>query len=755
MTNVLRKLSGWVGAVACASLLAACGGGGGSPGATPNNPDPTAPKAASIVVSSSAGTIASSGQDGTEVALTALVKDANNRAVPGATVVFKASSGSISTNNGVTNSDGLVTEKLSTKGDSSLRDIKITASVNGVTSNEIVVKVVQATQSLTLTTDSGTLSSSGASGSEVTVTALVRDSNNSVMPGVRVDLAADSGSLTTGTRITDPRGIVTEKLSIGGDAASRVIKVTASIAGLAPVTTSVSVVGTVLKVTANATVNVNSSTDVTVKLTDGAGNALPNKAVTFSSTANTLTVKGGGAAVTDAVGQLTLSYTASTVPASGKDTITVRAMGEAASTDVVVSAANFTVRTVSGALVANINSCIPLLVHSDNGGTPTAGAVLVSSSRGTVYTDAGCTSAQSAGVALSGGEAVLYVQATSPGVATLTANIVNGGTTQSVLEFVAPLLGTSTITVQSDPAVVGANTPGSTTQQATIRAVVRDGTAANNLVKNALVTFSIVSDASGGSLSQPALVATGNDGAATVSYVAGTAATALDGVVIRAQLQGASTASATTRLTVSKKSLFISAGTGREVSLPNSTTYAKDYSVFVTDASGNAVPGVNVTASVWPRHFRKGALVFPGTEGPWQLPFRIDSVNGVNTVVLPFACPNEDANKNGVLDSGEDRNGNSRLDPGIPVIVTSSGTTDASGRAVVTLTYSRDRALWLGVDLTIRGQVSGSEATYVAYIPILPGAASDYSDSKAAPPGAISPYGESQFFQAADCNNTN
>jgi hypothetical protein len=753
MTNVFfRKLSGWMGALACASLLAACGGGGGSPGATPNNPDPNAPKAASVTVTASAGTIASSGQDGTEVTLTALVRDSNNRAVPGATVVFKASSGAISSSGGVTDANGAITEKLSTKGDSSLRDIKITASVGGVTSPEITVKVVQATQTLTLTTDSGTLSSSGAAGTEVTVTALVRDSNNSVMPGVRVDLAADSGSLTTGSRVTDAQGRVTEKLSTGGDPTSRTIKVTGSIAGITPVTASVAVVGTTLKVTANSTVNVGTSTDVSVKLTDSAGNALSNKTVTFSSGANSLAVKGGGAAVTDAAGQLILSYTAATVPTGGKDTITVRAMGEAASTDVVVSAANFTIKTVSGATVANINTCVPLIVHSDNGGTPTSGSVIVGSSRGSVYTDAGCATVQTSGVALSNGDAVVYVRATSPGVATLTANVVGGGTTQGSLEFVAPLLGSATITLQADPAVVGTNTPGSTSQQATIRAVVRDGTAANNLVKNALVTFSIVTDASGGTLTQPALVATGSDGTATVNYVAGSAATALNGVVIRGQLQGASTASNTTSLTVSKKSLFISAGTGREVGVTFPTTYTKDYSVFVTDASGNPVSGVNITASVLPRHYRKGSLVFPGSDGPWQLP--TDDVPPP-TIVLPYACPNEDVNKNGILDSGEDRNGNGSLEPGIPVTVTANTITDAGGRAVVTLTYPRDRALWLGVDLTIRGQVSGSEATYIAYIPTLQGAAADYSDQKIAPPGLASPYGQVNTYSASDCTNPN
>ncbi|MGO4469840.1 Ig-like domain-containing protein, partial [Pseudoduganella sp. RAF53_2] len=195
--QALRKLSGWVGAFAAASLLAACGGGGGSPGTNANGQQPS--KAATVVLSASSGTIASSGQDGTEVTLTAIVKDSNNNTLPNETVSFKSSSGNISNTNRISDANGVVTEKLNVKGDTSLRDITITASAGGATSNAVTVKVVSATQTLTLTTDAGTLQSAGAAGSEVTVTALVKDSNNSVMAGVPVTLSADSGSLTNGS----------------------------------------------------------------------------------------------------------------------------------------------------------------------------------------------------------------------------------------------------------------------------------------------------------------------------------------------------------------------------------------------------------------------------------------------------------------------------------------------------------------------------------------------------------------------------
>jgi len=751
MTNVVfRKLSGWVGALACAGLLAACGGGGGSPGATPNNPNPNAPKVSSVVVTSNATQLASSGQAGTEVTLTALVKDANNTAVAGATVSFAASSGAVGTISGVSDASGIVTAKLSTGGDPSLRVITVTASSGGVTSQAITVNVVQATQTLTLTTDSGTLQSSGAT--DVTVTALVRDSNNAVMPNVKVTLSADSGTLTTSSTLTDSKGVVTAKLSTGGDATTRVIKITGNLDGVPPVNASVTVSGTSVKVSANATVNLNTNTDVSVKVTDSAGHALANKPVTFASNvANSLTVSGGGAAVTDAAGQLTLTYRVNTLPVGGEDVIVVRSMGESNSAKVSISASNFTV--TSSQAISNINNCVSVKVHSDINGSPSSGNVTLGISRGVVYTDA-CTSAGSTKALDVLGEATFWVQAPNPGVATLSASIPGGGISQSSIEFIAPLLPTATITLQVDPAVVGTNTAGSTAEQATVRAIVRDGSPANNLVKDALVTFSIDSDSSGGKLSLPIQVSTGSDGVASVSYIAGSAATALNGVQIRGRLQGASTATNVATLTVSKKSLFISAGTGRDVGLPDSETYTKTYSVLVTDASGNAVPSVNITASVLPRHYRKGKLFFPGSDGPWQLP--VQNITGA----LPFPCLNEDVNNNGVLDAGEDTNTNGKLDPGIPVSVTSGGVTDASGRTLVTLRYARGNALWLGVDLTIRGSVSGSEAVYVAYIPQLQGLATDYSDAKVAPPGLTSPWGEGNpmptgNFTALDCKNPN
>ena len=724
----MKKFAGWLVMVVCAGLVAACGGGGGSPGTNGNGVAPS--RAATVELQAGAATIASSGADGTEVTLTAIVKDSGGNALANETVSFSASSGTVTSTNRVTNASGQVVEKLSVKGDTSLRKITVTASAGGKTSAPVTIDVVNAVPSVSLTTDAGTLASAGTAGNEVNIVALVRDANNTVMPGVAVDLKADSGSLTLTTRTTNAQGIVTEKLGTGGDPTSRTIKVTATVAGAAPVTALVTVTGNRLTINAAPTINVGASADITVKLVDSAGNALVGKPVAFSSNANSLTVKGGGAAVTNAAGQLILTYAAS---GGSADVVTVRAMGETASAGIAINSSSFGIRVLdaNGNVVttAAIGGCQNVAVT----GGPASGSVTVSTSRGTVYSNATCTSVLAAPLPLVSGAASAYVNATGPGVATLTASAA-GLTTQTDLEFVAPLTTLATITVQADPAVIGVNTAGSTTQQSTLRAVVRDGTAQNNLVKNATVAFSILSDPSGGVLTQPSVVTTGADGAATASFIAGTTASPLNGVQIQARLIGGSGAAAVASLTVAQKSLFISAGTGNVVGVPNTATYQQDYAVIVSDAAGNAVPGVRLTASVLPASYYKGRLGYTLPQGPWE-------------PVSYTPCANEDLNNNGILDSGEDFNNNGRLEPGIPLTVTPSVTTDARGQATVSLVYPRDRVYWLDINLTIRGQANGTEATYTSLVHLM-GLSTDYGNQTITPPGVVSPYGV-----ATSCSN--
>ena len=74
--------------------------------------------------------------------------------------------------------------------------------------------------------------------------------------------------------------------------------------------------------------------------------------------------------------------------------------------------------------------------------------------------------------------------------------------------------------------------------------------------------------------------------------------------------------------------------------------------------------------------------------------------------------------------------------------------TDASGIAEATITYPKNYATWTELTLEGRSGVAGNDPPTTATF-FLPGLASDYSDLTVAPPGAISPFG-----QSATCADT-
>ncbi|MCG2584913.1 Ig-like domain-containing protein [Massilia sp. TS11] len=802
-------------------------------------------KVASVVLLTSSDTMPNTGDAGTEVTVTAIVKDASNNVLANQAVDFKVSSGTLSAGTRLTDANGIVTEKLSTKGDTSLRTISISASAGGVSSqaryvnvisptvsaptvllatsspslqaggrsvtvtvlvkdsaNNVVpganvnlsassgelvftnrttdasgavtatlttqdpspraitltassglspvvtrvVNVVQVAPSILLTSSSNILKSAGAAGTEVILQALVKDASNAVVPGATVTFTADSGALSATTATTDAKGIATVTLGTGSDPTNRSINVTAAVNGAPTATGVVTVTGTSLTVNAPTTVNVGNVADITVTLTDSNNVPLANRSVSWRSVLNPLNSGTSGSASTNAQGVVSLQYKANS---GTSDSIVFTALGASYTSSLSINASNFTVQ-VGSSKSGNISTCYPIAVHNDVGGVPQTGSVNVVSSRGTVYADLTCTTPLTVSLPLAGGNAFAYVKATSPGVSTVSAiDSSTGSTVQTQFEFVAPLTASASISVQPDPAVIGTNDPGRTDQQVQLRAVVLDKPNQGNVVKGARVSFTVLSDPSGGYLVQPSSTLTGADGSATVSYVAGGTATASDGVKIQAQiLDPLTSASSVATLTVGKRSLFITAGTGAAVQTPSNTTYQLDYAVLVTDAAGNPVSGVTLTAAAWPRAYRKGSLTFyaaSGGGGFWDYATLVmDPVTGKNVPTYNAACANEDSNRDGVLGPGEDINGNGVLDPGIPVTITPSAKTDANGQATISMIYPRDRAKWVEVEFTIRGSVAGTESRYLGSI-VLPGLAADYTSSTLTPPGVISPYGTSSL----------
>ena len=244
--------------------MSACGGGGGSAGTPINQPTQT-PTAlvSSLLITTSANTITSSGAPGTEVTVTVLARDSRNVAVSGATISLTADSGAIvfdpgsgtTGTPGVTDANGMVTAKLNIAGVKTLRKISIFASAanNAVRSETRQVEVVMANSTVTIMASSLELSSSGF----VTLTVLARDGLNNVIRQAKVNITADSGSLNVDNGgKTNDSGELTATLKAGNDSTERNITVRAvldtSAGGSDPATVVIAVKRSVPKLSVSA-----------------------------------------------------------------------------------------------------------------------------------------------------------------------------------------------------------------------------------------------------------------------------------------------------------------------------------------------------------------------------------------------------------------------------------------------------------------------------------------------------------------------
>jgi hypothetical protein len=563
----------------------------------------------------------------------------------------------------------------------------------------------QTVATLTLLTSSPQIPSDGTQ--PATITALVRDSNNNVMPDVTVIFTANSGSLVVAQpATTNDDGVLTASLSTAGDPTNRVITVSGT-AGTASSQVSVNVIGSKLTLTGPSSLPTGSTGPYAVKLVNAANNGISGASVNVtSSRANGISQT---PLITNAQGDASFNLTANN---SGSDTLTVSALGIQTTLVVSVSSDAFTFTAPAQNAEIALGATATVTVHWTQSGAAVANQnINFATTRGTLSAASVLTNAA--------GDASVTISATNAGPALLTATNSANTTIQRVIEFVATT--PTTLELQADPFTVP------TSDQSTLTAVVRD--ANGNLVKNQVVNFTL-DDVTGGSLSV-AQSTTDSQGRATTTYTASTTTSAVNGVHVSAIVPG-STATDTVDLTVARREVFISIGTGNTIFEPNSAQYRKEWVIQVTDAQGNGVNAVDVTVSVLSQRYWEGAHVF----GTGWAPVYAD----------PLGCDDEDADRNGVLGPGEDFNGNGRLEAGnILSVAPSGGTgnsvrTNANGFALLDVFYPQEYAYWLEVTLQANASVQGTEfAEATTFVP--PGLSTDYNRVDIAPPGISSPFG--------------
>ena len=485
------------------------------------------------------------------------------------------------------------------------------------------------------------------------------------------------------------------------------------------------------------------SVTVTVTAVDAARRAVEGAAVMLTADSDAILSGAGGA--TDASGKLTATLAIGANKAN-------RSLTVSATSGSVTKTA--TVQVIGAKLSATL---VPAVVSPGASGTvqfrlvDQAGAAMVGQEIKVVA--ASLTPAEAAGRTDFNGEfPFAFTAPSTPASYTITASA--GGTSvdpaptlqvQSVSTTPAVTTQITSASVSANPSVVGTNTSTGTTSRSEIRALFL--TSGNQPVANVRVKFDLAGDVNsiGGTFSTgTATLYSDASGVVTTAYIPGPRSSPTNGVTVRAcyYTDDASAAvndcatSTRVTLTVSAEPLGVSIGTNEAI-IVNELTYVKKFVVSVVDSAGVAKADVNLVASLDLPQYRKGFYTFPVDR--W-----------VQT--LRAVCPNEDTNRNGVLETGEDVNGSARLDPGKSDVSVSllQSKTRADGTAELQIQYAKSFGSWVDARITVAASgVLGTEGRATALVAPV-GVDADSITAESAPAFVVSPYGTS-----ASCTDPN
>ncbi|REL29958.1 Ig-like domain-containing protein [Thalassotalea euphylliae] len=739
--------------------LVGCGGGDGGL-SSEGNPDPdngggnqTAPRVISLTLDNNLVTAAA------PIELTATVTQ-DNQPVANTLVSFVVDEpmlASLNPENGAasTNADGVATIQIivgTLAGAGTIRasvlnddDSQSTAEIVFTSQGNSIGNEGPEVTSLTLFADSPQIASSGAG--EVQLTALVKDSRNNLVEGATVSFEVSSGEVEVEKAETETDGLASAKLTTRNPE-NRLVTITAS-SGSITDSVLVQVVGTAIQLNGSSALAINDSTDYVLNLRDSDGNGIANQAVNLSlANGSSAQIDIPSVVTTDFTGQAIFTATGLS---GGTNSIVAEALGASENLPVSVQSDSFLFTAFdnnNGSVVNPSNALAPdvglsksadiTLTWLDNG-TPVEDGTRVdfTTTRGTLSALSGTTV---------NGQVSVTVQADNAGPAVVTFTGGDGETALSNLltfEFVAETV--ETVVAQASPASVEPNG-----ETSVISVTLRDPN--DNLVKGKLVDFTL-DDTNGGSIF-PASAITDSNGNASTVYTSNVVS-AQEGVTVTATVREQQDKSSSVNLTVADRELFITLGTGNNIVEVDTTTYNKQFTVFVTDVDSAPVENVSLTVSAVPTRYYKGywARLFDATGSfvRWTTSGRAQSTDDLS-ITSPISCTNEDVNRNGILDAGEDINGDGILTPGNAVAIQGEVTTDEQGRALVDILYPQSLGSWVDIELVIKARVEGTEDEEFTVFTI-PTSAEDLTEEDVIPPtqnvGITGPFGGVQSCSSA------
>ena len=578
-----------------------------------------------------------------------------------------------------------------------------------------------------------------------TVTAAVTDVDGNAVVGQVVTFTALLGAFSPASALTDASGnaVVTlaplSATTTGADQA-----VATAVFNATTVTASqgfeVAITNADLILTTSSAQIANTgsgSVAITVKAIDANRNTVPGVPVSISVDAGAVVT--GAAAKTAANGTVTATLTIGADRANRLSTVTAVAGSITRTSTVQVVGTTITSSLVPSVIAQTTAGAVQYRVVDQ------AGNAMANQNVQVVAT--GLTPSSAGGTTGANGDYTFnYTSPAADGSYTITANIAGKTDVQTLLvqsvgvvpDAIGPINAAS---VSANPSVVAVNLANNQTNRSEIRALFLG---ANNLpIQNVRAKFDLNGDPNsiGGTFTTGATTLYSDaNGVATTAYVPGVRSSPTNGVTVRvcygvkdADLVGCPTYKLVT-LTVTAEPLGVSIGTNEQI-IVNTLTYVKQFVITVSDSSGAAMPDVNLVASVDLPNYRKG--YYAVLSGKW-----------VKQGPLPggdFAvCLNEDVNRNGVLESGEDTNNDGQLWPRKPDVIVSllQSKTGSDGTAILQILYAKDHGSWVDALITVSASgVAGSEgrATYLA-APV-PVDAAAISNIAASPAFQVSPYG--------------
>ena len=820
----LKQLKGaWVGPAAALVLaLAGCGGGGGASGTstfgggsgagsgsgTGAGTTVVVPTAADLVLVLGANSVSNTGSE--TVVATATAIDSNRNTVAGVPVVVSVNNNAVATPKGaVTDTAGRLDATIGIGADRTPRTITVTATSGAVTKTAVLT--VQdaggavggtAPSDLLLNLTSSTLANNGTQTVTANVTAL--DAKRNVLPGVVVAVSVNQGATVApaGTA-TNASGVLSAAIGTGGNSTNRIITVTAT-AGALTRTTQLQVVdvpGTAAPVAADLSISLSASSlsnngsstiTATAVAVDSRRNALAGIPITYTVDNSAVAVVSGS--VTNANGAVTANIGVGADRSNRVITVTTSSGTLTRSASFVVTGAALTASFAPLVDAGTPNNQIEFRLVDANAAPMPAQTVTVSapgltSASGTTDLNGKYTYSYNAPAAATS----LNFTATAAGDSrNLVISVQTGGAVPAASEL--PRSASLTPT----PSVVTVNTAGSSNNQVELRALFLG--ANNQPIRNVRARFDLAGNAnnSDGVVSWlgGAYAYSDTSGVVRATFTPGQRSSPTNGVQVRVCFDAVDFAinsceagkQATATLTVTSEALSVNIRTNELLKNGAANlTYIKEFVVMVVDAAGQAKPDIQITPSVdlsayykgrydwngeeWQQHLLispfPGQLLFtsyvwrPDLNPPFGAWLRADSHG--NSPLLVARCPNEDVNRNGVLERPatdeviglrrEDLNGNREIDPrkaDVAIKMVGASRTDANGLAIVQIEYGRNLASWVDFVITVTASgISGTESRAL-YRGTLPTAAAALKSEDVDPAFRFSPYGT-----ATTCDPTN